>query len=32
VFADGQAMLQRLIEGRWLSASGVMALWPGQQR
>lgn len=28
VFADGQAMLQRLIQGRWLQASGVMALYP----
>jgi 5-methyltetrahydrofolate--homocysteine methyltransferase len=28
VFADGQAMLKKLIEGRWLSASGVMALLP----
>ena len=28
VFADGQAMLKKLIEGRWLSASGVMALYP----
>ncbi|WCM93380.1 methionine synthase [Acidovorax sp. NCPPB 2350] len=28
VFADGQAMLKRLIEGRWLQASGVMALLP----
>lgn len=28
VFADGQAMLKKLIEGRWLSASGVLALYP----
>ncbi|MDD2713429.1 MAG: methionine synthase [Simplicispira sp.] len=28
VFADGQAMLKKIIEGRWLSASGVMALLP----
>jgi 5-methyltetrahydrofolate--homocysteine methyltransferase len=28
VFADGQAMLKRIIEGRWLTASGVMALLP----
>jgi 5-methyltetrahydrofolate--homocysteine methyltransferase len=28
VFADGQAMLQRLIEGRWLSASAVIGLYP----
>ncbi|MFY3383921.1 methionine synthase [Paracidovorax sp. MALMAid1276] len=28
VLADGQAMLKKLIEGRWLSASGVLALYP----
>ena len=28
VFADGQAMLKKIIEGRWLPASGVMALLP----
>ena len=28
VFADGRAMLQRLIEGRWLSANGVIGLYP----
>ncbi|MFT3812793.1 MAG: methionine synthase [Acidovorax sp.] len=28
VFADGKDMLKKLIEGRWLSASGVMALYP----
>jgi len=28
VFADGQAMLKKIIEGRWLQASGVMALYP----
>jgi 5-methyltetrahydrofolate--homocysteine methyltransferase len=28
VLADGQAMLKKIIEGRWLSASGVMALLP----
>ncbi len=28
VFADGKRMLQRLIEGRWLSANGVMGLYP----
>lgn len=28
VFADGQAMLKKLIEGRWLAASGVLALYP----
>jgi 5-methyltetrahydrofolate--homocysteine methyltransferase len=28
VFSDGKRMLQRLIEGRWLQASGVLALLP----
>ncbi len=28
VFADGQKMLQRLIEGRWLTAHAVMGLYP----
>ena len=28
VYADGQRMLKRLIEGRWLSASGVAGFWP----
>ena len=28
VFADGQAMLKKIIEGRWLTASGVMGLYP----
>ncbi len=28
VLADGQAMLRKVIEGRWLTASGVVALWP----
>jgi 5-methyltetrahydrofolate--homocysteine methyltransferase len=28
VYADGQRMLKRLIEGRWLTANGVMGLWP----
>ncbi len=28
VLADGQAMLRKIIEGRWLSANGVVALWP----
>lgn len=28
VFEDGQRLLQRLIEGRWLTAHGVMALYP----
>ena len=28
VFADGQAMLKRIVEGRWFSASGVVAFLP----
>ena len=28
VFKDAQAMLKRLIEGRWLSANGVIGLYP----
>jgi 5-methyltetrahydrofolate--homocysteine methyltransferase len=28
VYSDGQRMLKRLIEGRWLTANAVMGLWP----
>ncbi len=28
VFRDAQAMLKKIIEGRWLTASGVFGLWP----
>ncbi|MDP4302696.1 methionine synthase [Leptothrix discophora] len=28
VFSDGKRMLQRIIEGRWLQANGVIALLP----
>lgn len=28
VYGDGQRMLKRLIEGRWLTASGVVGFWP----
>ncbi len=28
VYADAQRMLKRLIEGRWLTASGVIGLYP----
>ncbi len=28
VFSDGQRMLKRLIEGRWLTANAVVALYP----
>ena len=31
VFADGQDMLRKLIEGRWLTASGVLAFYPANQ-
>jgi len=31
VLADGQAMLQKIIAGRWLTASGVMALYPANR-
>jgi len=31
VFADGQAMLKKIIEGRWLTANGVMALYPANR-
>src|SRR6185369_7424794 len=30
VLGEGQEMLRKVIEGRWLTASGVMALWPAQ--
>ena len=28
VFADGKRMLQRLMDGRWLTANGVLAFYP----
>ena len=28
VFSDGKRMLQRLIEGRWVTANGVIGLYP----
>jgi 5-methyltetrahydrofolate--homocysteine methyltransferase len=31
VFADGQAMLKKIIEGRWLQANGVMGLFPANR-
>jgi 5-methyltetrahydrofolate--homocysteine methyltransferase len=31
VFADGQAMLKKIIEGRWLSANAVVGLYPAQR-
>lgn len=31
VFADGQAMLQKIVAGRWLTANGVMGLFPANR-
>jgi 5-methyltetrahydrofolate--homocysteine methyltransferase len=31
VFAEAQVMLKRIIDGRWLSANGVIALYPANQ-
>ncbi|MGQ2964788.1 methionine synthase [Methylophilus sp.] len=31
VFAEAQTMLKRIIDGRWLSANGVIALFPANQ-
>jgi 5-methyltetrahydrofolate--homocysteine methyltransferase len=31
VFADGQAMLRRVVDGRWLTANGVVAFYPANQ-
>ena len=28
VYADGQAMMKRIIEGRWLTANGVVGFYP----
>jgi 5-methyltetrahydrofolate--homocysteine methyltransferase len=28
VFAEGKAMLDRIVKGRWLTANGVFGLWP----
>jgi 5-methyltetrahydrofolate--homocysteine methyltransferase len=28
VFSDGKRLLQRVIEGRWLQANGVVGFWP----
>ena len=30
VYAEGQAMLARIVAERWVTASGVMALWPAR--
>jgi 5-methyltetrahydrofolate--homocysteine methyltransferase len=31
VFADGQAMLKKIIESRWLTANAVVGLYPAQR-
>ncbi|MGP1716575.1 MAG: methionine synthase [Methylophilus sp.] len=31
VFAEAQTMLKRIVDGRWLSANGVIALFPANQ-
>ncbi|BCN36898.1 methionine synthase [Alicycliphilus denitrificans] len=31
VYADGQAMLKKIIEGRWLQANGVIGLFPANR-
>ena len=31
VYADAQAMLKKIIEGRWLQANGVMGLFPANR-
>ncbi|AZY50406.1 methionine synthase [Bordetella avium] len=31
VYADGQAMLKRIIEGRWLTANGVVGFYPANR-
>jgi 5-methyltetrahydrofolate--homocysteine methyltransferase len=28
VFSEGKAMLSRIVEGRWLTANGVLGFWP----
>jgi 5-methyltetrahydrofolate--homocysteine methyltransferase len=31
VYADAQAMLKRIVEGRWLTANGVVAFYPANR-
>jgi len=31
VFADAQAMLKKIVEGRWLTANAVVGLWPANR-
>jgi 5-methyltetrahydrofolate--homocysteine methyltransferase len=32
VLAEGQAMLAKIVDGRWLTASGVAGFWPANAR
>jgi 5-methyltetrahydrofolate--homocysteine methyltransferase len=32
LFAEGKAMLARIVEGRWLTADGVVGFWPAAAR
>ncbi len=32
VFDDAQAMLKKIVEGRWLTAHGVFGIWPAARR
>ena len=32
LLAEGQAMLARMIEGRWVTANGVAGVWPANSR
>ncbi|MCX9156275.1 methionine synthase [Niveibacterium sp. 24ML] len=32
VYADAQAMMKRIIDGRWLTAHGVFGIWPAARR
>ena len=31
VFADAQAMLKKIVEGRWLTANAVVGIWPANR-
>jgi 5-methyltetrahydrofolate--homocysteine methyltransferase len=31
LFAEGQAMLERMVEGRWVTANGVVGFWPASR-
>jgi len=32
VFGEAQAMLKKIVEGRWLTAHGVFGIWPAARR